>query len=70
MNFVAAILDLTLMMTLKFCFDGRNGLVTPKNLFNEVLHKSVVYSCIIVEFYEYCGGHIGFDLEDDLYILF
>ena len=32
----------------------------------EVLHQSEV----IMVFYDFCGGYIGFDLEDDLEILF
>ena len=50
MKIVAAILDLTLKMTFKFCFDERNGFVTPQNILDEVLHISVTQFIVLFWF--------------------
>ena len=70
MIFVVAILDLTLKMILKSCFDIGNVFVTSQNLMIEASHKSVVKCYVNMNFLDFCGGHIGFYLEDDPKIIF
>ena len=50
-------------MTLKFCFDNRNGITTPQNPVNEVLHKSLAQYQVNTDFYVFVAAMLDLTLK-------